>query len=379
MRPGVPTDRRVLVVGGGISGLTAATALAQAGIETDLVEIKPALGDEGGIGLSIMGNASIALARIGVARACVEAGMPADVIMLRRPDGAVLAKQPAPRLGWGTWPGMVGIARAAFHRILADAALASGVRIRCGTTLEICCEDSSGVEATLTDGATARYDLIVAADGIRSSLRERYFADAPKPALTGQAVWRGAASLPPDITQMQLLLGGRHGAVGICPISPGKCYTYVVEAAPERLRFDDTELVEALRERLAGYGGPIPAVAATLREGEISYRPLEWLLVSSPWYRGRIVLIGDAAHANPPVLAQGAAMGIEDAVVLAEELASQQHVEAALARFMERRFERVRLVVEMSCKLAKWEVDHTPGTDVPGVMDRVNGVLTQPF
>jgi 2-polyprenyl-6-methoxyphenol hydroxylase-like FAD-dependent oxidoreductase len=91
------------------------------------------------------------------------------------------------------------------------------------------------------------------------------------------------------------------------------------------------------------------------------------------------VLIGDAAHANPPVLAQGAAMGIEDAIVLAEEYARDQSAEAAILRFSKRRYERVKHVVETSCQLAKWEVEHTPGVDVPGVIREATERLAEPI
>ena len=103
------------------------------------------------------------------------------------------------------------------------------------------------------------------------------------------------------------------------------------------------------------------------------------MLVPTPWHRERTVLIGDAAHANPPVLAQGAAMGIEDAVVLAEELASQDTVDAALERVGARRFERVRMVVETSSQLARWEVEQRRDVDVPGTMRRAAMALAEPI
>jgi 2-polyprenyl-6-methoxyphenol hydroxylase-like FAD-dependent oxidoreductase len=112
---------------------------------------------------------------------------------------------------------------------------------------------------------------------------------------------------------------------------------------------------------------------------KVSYRPLEWLLAPEPWGEGRVVLIGDAAHANPPVLAQGAAMGIEDAVVLAEEYARDLSAHDAITRFAKRRYERVKHVVEASCQLAKWEVDHTPGVDVPRVMRDAAMRLAEPI
>ena len=111
----------------------------------------------------------------------------------------------------------------------------------------------------------------------------------------------------------------------------------------------------------------------------ISYRPLEWLLAPAPWHRGRVMIIGDAAHANPPVLAQGAAMGIEDAVVLAELLATGEPVSAVLTRFAERRHARASLVVKNSVQLCEWEVNHSVGPQEVGrLMIETQKALREP-
>src|SRR5882672_6604795 len=133
---------KALVIGGGISGLTAGAALTRRGVDVDLVEIKDRLGDEGGIGLSIMGNASKALATIGAAQACLAAGMPADGFTVRAPSGEVVAVPPWPPLGKPGWPNQIGISRADFHRILTDAAIAAGVKVRCGLTARSIEQDS---------------------------------------------------------------------------------------------------------------------------------------------------------------------------------------------------------------------------------------------
>jgi 2-polyprenyl-6-methoxyphenol hydroxylase-like FAD-dependent oxidoreductase len=103
------------------------------------------------------------------------------------------------------------------------------------------------------------------------------------------------------------------------------------------------------------------------------------MLIPAPWHRGRVVLIGDAAHANPPNVAQGAAMGIEDAVVLAEEVTKPGTFEDAMSRFMERRWERVKLVVEASCNVAKNEVEHTPGFDAAAEIRRASTALAAAY
>ena len=197
---------------------------------------------------------------------------------------------------------------------------------------------------------------------------------------TGQAVWRAACVRPAGVDSTHLFFGGRHGAVGVNPVSTTLAYLYIVENASNGQRRDPATLHLQMRDELTGYGGLVAKLAATLDDpAKVSHRPLEWLLAPAPWSKGHVVLIGDAAHANPPVLAQGAAMGIEDAIVLAEEVATGGPVEAALARFAARRYDRVKYIVETSCQLAQWEVDHTPGVDVPGVMRAASMRLAEPI
>ena len=369
----------VLIVGGGISGLTAATALVRKGINTVLVERKAALADEGGIGLALLANAMRALDDIGVAERCLAAGVPADSMLMCAPDGAPRFENPIARIDGQCWPGATGISRAAFHAILAEAAQGGGVDIRCGVTVGAWEERGEALSVTFSDGSTGRFALMIGADGLYSSTRAKLFPEC-QPLQTGQAAWRGACERPADLDRMHLVFGGRHGAVGINPVSPALAYLYIVETAAPGTRRDPATLHTQMRDELADYGGLVATLAATLDDpAKVNYRPLEWLLAPAPWSKGRVVLIGDAAHANPPVLAQGAAMGIEDAIVLAEEVAAEGPVEAALARFANRRYDRVKFIVETSVQLAQWEVDHTPGVDVTGVMRAASTRLAEPI
>lgn len=372
--------RKILVVGGGISGLTAAAVLTRRGFETHVVEIKDALGDQGGIGLSIMGNASKALATIGIAQACVDAGMPAEDFTVRTADGEIVGKPQWPPLGQPDWPAQIGISRADFHGILAEAALSSGAKIRCGVTTRSIVSGEDHAAVTFTDGTSDTYDLVIGADGIYSTIRSQIFPDFEGPAPTGQAIWRALARRPEGITTTQFHYGGPQGLVGICPINEDDCYLYCIHAGMPGERRDPATLHLQLREKVKDYGGLVPGLADQLNDpATVSYRPLERMLLPAPWYSGRIVLIGDAAHANPPNVAQGAAMGIEDAVVLAEEISRPGPLADALARFMERRWARVELVVDVSCRIAQAQVDHTPDFDAAAEIQRASEVLAQAY
>jgi len=374
-------NRRVLVVGGGISGLTLGIALRQRGIDVDLVELRPDLSQQAGVGLSLQGNSVAALARIGVAERCIRSGVAANHIVLHRPDGPVLANQSIILMGGPEFPGTVGISRNALHGILLDAAQTARVNVRMGATVESFTSDSSGVAVRLTGGSEGRYDLMVGADGAYSGIRAKLLPGL-KPAPCGQAVWRAGVPRPAETITTELYVGGRFGMVGICPISVDKAYIYIVEAADADTRYPESELAAIMRDKLASYtAAHIRQCVAELPHAVgISYRPLEWLLVPEPWHRGRVLLIGDAAHCNPPVLAQGAAMGIEDAVVLAELLSADDSVEVSLERFNRRRFPRASLVVNNSVQLCEWEVKHAVGPQEIGrLMTESQHALSQPF
>jgi 2-polyprenyl-6-methoxyphenol hydroxylase-like FAD-dependent oxidoreductase len=371
----------VLIVGGGITGLTLAIALRRNGINTDLVEIRGDISQQAGVGLSLQGNAIAALARVGLDTACVRHGMPSQHINLRKPDGTLIAQHPVVPMGGPAHPSTVGISRQVLHEILLSEAAASGARLQLGRSIESFACAADGVVVRHQDGTQQRYDLLVAADGVHSGCRATLFPDA-RPAYCGQAVWRAAIPRPAQAQSNELHVGGEHGVVGICPISSAAAYVYIVESADPRTRYADDQIRAVMLGKLKSYGGELlrDCIAHLEHSTSISYRHLEWLLLADPWYRGRAIVIGDAAHCSPPVLAQGAAMGIEDAVVLAEELASAPSIDQALQRCVQRRLPRAGLVVRNSVQLCQWEVDHSVGPQEVGrLMLETQQFLAHPF
>jgi 2-polyprenyl-6-methoxyphenol hydroxylase-like FAD-dependent oxidoreductase len=372
--------RNVLIIGGGITGLTTAACLGRKGFNVDLIEIRSRLEDQGGIGLSIMGNATKALDTIGVAKQCVEAGMPADTYTIRRSDGTVLATPSWPALGKPNWPAQIGISRAAFHSFLVDAARAASANLRCSMSVGALTQTPDSVEVRFATGEVGAYDLVVGADGIRSATRGTVFPDRLEPTAVGLGIWRAHAKRPVGITTTQLHLGGPQGVVGICPISEDDCYVYCLHGAEPGERRNPATFHLQLQEKLVGYGGLIPQLSAQMTDpATVSYRPLEELLKPNPWFLGRVLLMGDAAHSNTPNLAQGAGMGIEDAAVLADELTQDHALDEVLRRFMARRFERAKMVVDVSGTIARAEAQHTPNFDVRAAMTAASEVLAQPY
>jgi 2-polyprenyl-6-methoxyphenol hydroxylase-like FAD-dependent oxidoreductase len=275
-------DQAVLVVGGGISGLTAATAFAQKGIKTVLIESKAELTDEAGVGLTLVGNALRALDTIGVAQHCVAQGVPADSLALCKPDGSLLTESPLPRIGGPDLPGSVAISRTAFHAILALAAGKAGVDIRCGLTVADWQEQADTLDVRFSDGSSGQFALMIGADGLYSTTREQLFTGCqPQPA--GQAVWRAECPRPDGVDRSHIHFGGKHGVVGICPIAKDRAYLYIVENAQNFVRRETTTLHLQMQDKLAGYGGQVAGMSAQLDDSsKVSYRPLEWLLAPEP-------------------------------------------------------------------------------------------------
>ena len=344
---------QVLVVGGGIAGLTVAAALGQRGIAVDLIERKPELSDGGGVGLSMVGNATRALAEIGAAEACVEVGMGADSQAIHHEDGTLFVDLPLPRIGGPNWPATMGIRRSALHDILAGAAKAAGVQVRCGTTVEDWQDGEAGVDVQFSDGTQGRYALMVGADGVSSATRARLMPDI-RPEFAHQVVWRAETPRPAGLTRTNVFVGKGQSVVGIVPLSDDTSYIYIGQETDDESRRNEETLDLQMRELLGGFGGLVEELVPTIdRPEKVSYRPVHRMLVPAPWHRGRVVIIGDAAHVHSPSLAQGAAMGIEDAIVLADEVSkAPDDIPAALERFNERRYPRAAAVVNASTRLS---------------------------
>src|SRR6185369_13873050 len=185
---------------------------------------------------------------------------------------------------------------------------------------------------------------------------------------------------PPELDCAEVYYNGPRFKAGYSPISAGSCYAYLLEENLEPGFIGEHPFGKVLKEHGAGYGGTWGRIRDGLADDAVvNYQWIEAILVPDPWFRGRCIVVGDAAHACPPLIAQGAAMCAEDAVVLAEELTSSASVDEALPAFMARRFPRVKLVLDNSLRLAEWEIHpDTPGADPGGIMTRTLAALQEP-
>jgi 2-polyprenyl-6-methoxyphenol hydroxylase-like FAD-dependent oxidoreductase len=272
-----------------------------------------------------------------------------------------------------------GIMRPVLHEIMQRRVRGDGVKAILGIEPSAFVQDAEGVEVTFSNGRTMRYDLVVAADGIFSETRSRLFPAAQTPKFTGQGCWRIVADRPDEVASAEMFLGGPV-KLGFNPVSADKMYAFILEHVPDNPWFEADAQLAHVAELLAPFGGYVPAVREGLGpDSLVNYRPLEWLLLSGPWHKGRIVLIGDAVHATTPHMASGAGMAVEDGLVLAEELAANQDIEQALAAFTARRFERARMVVENSVRIGEIEMSGGNQMDANTMLGDTMHKLQQPY
>jgi 2-polyprenyl-6-methoxyphenol hydroxylase-like FAD-dependent oxidoreductase len=375
----MPAVSSVLVVGSGLAGTGVAIHLASAGVAVDLVEIKPEVTALGS-GITLQGNALRELRSLGVWDQVQAHGYAFDVTGIRAPDtsGTVVAEIPDAKTGGPDLPAVMGMPRPALARILVDRAVEVGVKVRFGTTVTELTQDDAGVDVTFTDGSTGRYDAVVGADGVRSWTRRALGIDLEtKP--VGMGIWRAFGPRPAGVTRTDLYYGGPSFIAGYCPTGEDSLYAYIVEPAQDRFQLSPEAQLATMKELSQAYHGPWDEIRETLTDpSRVNYTWFETHVLDAPWNRGRVVLIGDAAHTCPPTIAQGGAMALEDAVVLAELLTRRDTLDQELwDAFTARRYERAKTVVDASNQLAQWQLDHVQG-DIPSLMRSIAVLTSQP-
>jgi FAD-dependent urate hydroxylase len=329
---------RILVVGAGIAGLAAARGLRVAGFRPHVVEQLPATMLPGA-GIYLPGNATRALRSLGLDAPLRPLG---DLIfrqLFLDAAGRELFEMDVASL----WAG-VGESRALSRADLQQVLLTGvGGEVRYDTAVRDLQIVDGAAKVEFGDGSIAEYDLVIGADGRRSTIRVRSGLGGPATP-TGQIVYRSVVSGGPQLTDWTGLLGRRSAFVAM-PMGGRRLYCYADETAdPDRPNPPDP--LARVRELFGDFGGPVPAILDAMDKVQVA-RTDEVLL--DRWSAGPVLLVGDAAHATAPTLAQGAAMSFEDAVVLGEVLrATPDDIPAALAAYEARRRPRCGRVREQT-------------------------------
>ncbi|HLL82544.1 MAG TPA: FAD-dependent monooxygenase [Longimicrobium sp.] len=342
--------RPIIIAGGGIGGLSAAIALRRAGFEAQVFERAPEL-REVGAGISLWPNATRQLRRWGVLAEVVRRGFVFHEGAFRSRDGRVLMRI---RFGGQDAP-CVLIHRAALHSALAGALPPWAVTT--GATAEDFTDAGDHVRVHFAGLGEVEGAALVGADGLRSAVRRRLLDDG-EPVYRGYPVWRGVAEGDfPEAAELTESLGAGL-RFGIVPIGEGRVAWWATANEPEGSA-DGGEGAKAKLLRLFGeWHEPIPRLLeatpadAILKNDSYDRPPVRG------WSRGRVTLLGDAAHPTTPNMGQGGCMAIEDGAVLADALVRNPEIPDALRDFAQRRFRRVARIVRQSLQygqLAQWE------------------------
>ena len=331
---------RVIVVGGGIGGLSAAIGLRRTGHEVVVLEQAPRI-DPIGAGLTLFANAMRALDRLGVGEAVAARGAAATRSAILTWDGRELTRIPSDLL-----EGTIAVHRADLQ---AELAAAAG-EVRLGVEVTAVEQHDDRVVARGADGSEERGDLLVGADGLSSVVR-RAVADRPI-RFAGYTAWRGVSPVPvePGRLTESWGVGERFGLVDI---GRGRTYWFATKNAPEGESDEPQGRNAEIVRRFSGWHEPIAAVAESADEGAILRNDVYYLEPLPRWSEGRVVLVGDAAHATTPGVGQGAAQAIEDAVVLADRLAPSGDLATALGEYEAIRRPRAEAVLKLSRRADK--------------------------
>jgi 2-polyprenyl-6-methoxyphenol hydroxylase-like FAD-dependent oxidoreductase len=337
----------ILVVGGGVAGLATASALHQHGFTTELVERQQrwhALG----AGFLVQANGMRMLRSLGLAAGVQNAGAVVRRWQFHDEQGEVLSETDLEAL-WGDAGPCVGIERSKLQRALLPGV--GDLRCRLGTSVISVVQDDRRVSVGFSDGSTKDYDLVVGADGIRSTIRALTLT-AAAPNDLGAMNWRSIAPIrPAGLTGLQMHMGD-WCVFGLVPMGAGRTYGFAYVIQP---RFHDPleGRLGRLRKRFATFGGRVQEYLALLeRDDQVICSAMEWMEFEK-WYTGRVVLVGDAAHASSPMMGQGGNMAMEDACVLAEELREAATVASALHSYVSRRKARVEWVQHQSMAIGE--------------------------
>ncbi|MFJ8441543.1 FAD-dependent monooxygenase [Kitasatospora griseola] len=317
--PSTPDNRPAIVIGGGIGGLAAALALHRRGVQVTVHERAASL-EPVGAGLALAPNALRALDVLGVGGRLRALAVRHPAVGLRRPSGRWLARTDTEAVQRHFGDPVLAVARAELIAALVDALPPGTVRTDSPATLH---DPGDAHAPALVDTPDGRSEasLVVAADGIRSATRAQLFPHHPGPRYSGFTTWRTVVDHPEHQPAAVGEIWGRGALAGIVPLAAGRVYVYGAALAPAGQRAADGDEHAEMLRRYGSWCAPLPE----LLRGTDAARVLRhdvWALTDPlpAFHRGRVALLGDAAHAMAPFQGQGACQAVEDAVVLAAAL-----------------------------------------------------------
>ncbi|MGW0177746.1 FAD-dependent oxidoreductase [Nocardia sp. NPDC003345] len=338
------TDRRAVIVGAGVAGLTAALALRQRGWQVEVLERAPEIGPAGS-GLSLWPNGLRGLDAIGVGPQVRARALTATEGGMRDTSGRWLSRIDIADLR-ERYGDLVMIHRTALSEILRTALGSEPLRI--GTRVRTVEPTAPGVRVH-HDHGSSEADLVLGADGINSTVRAALWPDAPAPVYAGYTAWRAIVTPATPVRSGGETLG-RGTRFGIAPMHDGRVYWFAAANAPAGQRNPGGDL-ETLRRRFRDWHDPVPALLDAADPAAVLHHDIYELPPLRTYARDRVALLGDAAHAMTPNLGQGANLAIEDAVNLAAVLDRLPRIPLALAEYDRVRRRRVEPLLRLSRRM----------------------------
>jgi FAD-dependent urate hydroxylase len=361
------TNRRALIIGGGIGGPVAAMALERAGIEAAVYEAAEGPADSVGLFLNVSTNGLDVLRTLDVDVVTGADGFPIPNTVLWSGTGKRLGEVAnGIRLQDGTVS--VALRRGLLQRVLRVEAERRGVKVEFGKRLDSYRADSGGrVTARFTDGTQAEGDLLIGADGIHSTTRQTMDPAAPRPTYTGLLSLGGyshGTTVPPT-PDTQHLVFGRRAFFGYLVRSSGEVWWFANlprADEPSRAELASTSTGEWKRRLLDLFEGDLDRISEIIRStnSEIGAYTVHDIATIPTWHRGPAVLVGDAAHATSPNAGQGASLAMEDALVLAKCLRDLPDTGRALAAYERLRRQRAEKVVAYSHRIGRSKTISNP-------------------
>lgn len=358
------SEPSVLLVGAGLGGLAASSALSRRNIVNLVLEQAPRLEQiQVGIGMVLWPNGMHALHELGVADRVAAEANKIDALEFFRADGKLLRRFPVDRLEHAVGSPAVSFLRSRLHKLLAEEVEPQSLRL--GARCESFTQDEEGIEAVLADGEVVRGEVLVAADGVHSHLRERVFG-LGRPAFPPYRymVWHAVVPFPdlevvrPGVFYLMFGRGVRFNAFRV-DNEGGEVYwgalAYVDEGFEEE---GDTK--DFLSERYRAFASPVPELLRASETGGIHRLGIYGEQRVEQWGDGRFTLLGDAAHPLTTVLGQGAGQALEDAIVLSQSLSGGADLVSGLREYERRRMQRTTEVINMIAIMSSAGAQETP-------------------
>ncbi|MGV3639346.1 MAG: FAD-dependent monooxygenase [Adhaeribacter sp.] len=337
-------DQKIIILGGGIAGLTTAIALNRIGIRTRVYEAAPEI-KAVGAGLVLAANAIKGFKKLGLDQAVMAEGRLLDAFRILDASGRTITQTDSLASSRKYGADNFTIHRANLHRVLMSFLAPEDLHTnKCCLGFE---EKQNQVLLHFSDGSSELSDFLIAADGINSPIR-RQLVPAAKPRYAGYTCWRAVIDSPsPELTETTETWGPQ-GRFGIAPLARNKLYWFACVLAPENDSRLQQHAPADLLNLFRGYHPPIPEIIGHTKKEDLIWNDLADLAPLPHYAFGNVLLIGDAAHATTPNLGQGACQAIEDAVVLADEIAKAKNIPEAFRSFEKKRLARTHYVVRQS-------------------------------